>query len=136
MVKDIRKKRKKGIITLPKRTYLQLDVSEFKQAFLELKILFYLKENGVVAPSLLATEVLKVRIDNSNDICEDLIKHKLISIQKSGKLSFVYIKTEKGTKLCTKITDWINEEDMDDAGLKWLDLILKLRDTSYKDVEY
>ena len=138
MVKDIHKKGKKGIPTPPWRGSKPqpFDASEYKQAFLELKILFYLKENGVVAPSLLATEVLKVRIDNSNDICEDLIKHKLISIQKSGKRSFVYTKTEKGTKLCAKILSWISEEEMDDAGLKWVDLVLKLSNASYKDVEY
>ena len=85
MVKDIRKKRKKGIITLPKRTHLQLDVSEFKQAFLELKILFYLKENNIVAPSLLAIDILRVSIKNSNKICENLIKHKLIAKQNPTK---------------------------------------------------
>ena len=142
MVKDIRKKGKKGIPTPPwlskwkSKRKPQYPLSENKKAFLELQILFYLKENGVVAPSLLATEVLKVRIDNSNDICEDLIKHKLISIQKSGKRSFVYTKTEKGTKLCAKILSWISKEEMDDTGLKWVDLVLKLSNASYKDVEY
>ena len=134
MVKDIRKKRKKGIITLPKRKHLQLDVSEFRQAFLELKILFYLKENEIVAPSRLATEILRVSIKNSNKICDNLIKHKLIAKKSPTKKSNVYTETEKGTKLCMKILNWINGE-MDDTGLKWLDFVLKLRKETEKDIE-
>ena len=81
MVKDINKKRKKGIPHLPKRGHKiqSTGMSDYKQAFLELKILFYLKEHDVVAPSHLATEVLRIRLVQAKQICKNLIGKKLIS---------------------------------------------------------
>ena len=137
MVKEHKsKKRKKGIPSLPKHKHIPQPnaVSGFKQAFLELKILFYLKENEIVAPSRLATEILRVSIKNSNKICDNLIEHKLIAKKSPTKKSNVYTETEKGTKLCMKILNWINGE-MDDTGLKWLDFVLKLRKETEKDIE-
>ena len=102
MVKDINKKRKKGIPHLPKHGHRTrfTEISDFRQAFLELKILFYLKEHDVVAPSHLAIEILRVSIKNSNQICKNLIKQKLIVEQHPTPKSKNYAKTEKGTKLC------------------------------------
>lgn len=136
MVKDIRKKRKKGITHLPKRGHRTrfTEISDFKQAFLELKILFYLKENDVVAPSHLATKILRVSIKNSNQICKNLIKQKLIVEKHPTPKSRNYAKTEKGTELCMKSLNWINGE-MDNTGLKWVDLVLKLRKETEKDNE-
>ena len=136
MVKDIRKKRKKGIPHLPKHGHRTrfTEISDFRQAFLELKILFYLKEHDVVAPSHLAIEILRVGIKNSNQICKNLIKQKLIVEQHPTPKSKNYAKTEKGTKLCMKILNWINGE-MDNTGLKWVDLVLKLRKETEKDTE-
>ena len=136
MVKDINKKRKKGIPHLPKHGHRTrfTEISDFRQAFLELKILFYLKEHDVVAPSHLAIEILRVGIKNSNQICKNLIKQKLIVEQHPTPKSKNYAKTEKGTKLCMKILNWINGE-MDNTGLKWVDLVLKLRKETEKDVE-
>ena len=136
MVKDINKKRKKGIPHLPKRGHKtqSTGISDYKQAFLELKILFYLKEHDVVAPSHLAIEILRVGIKNSNQICKNLIKQKLIVEQHPTPKSKNYAKTEKGTKLCMKILNWINGE-MDNTGLKWVDLVLKLRKETEKDIE-
>ena len=136
MVKDIPKKRKKGIPHLPKHGHRTrfTEISDFRQAFLELKILFYLKEHDVVAPSHLAIEILRVGIKNSNQICKNLIKQKLIVEQHPTPKSKNYAKTEKGTKLCMKILNWINGE-MDNTGLKWVDLVLKLRKETEKDTE-
>jgi predicted transcriptional regulator len=136
MVKDINKKRKKGIPHLPKHGHRTrfTEISDFRQAFLELKILFYLKEHDVVAPSHLAIEILRVGIKNSNQICKNLIKQKLIVEQHPTPKSKNYAKTEKGTKLCMKILNWINGE-MDNTGLKWVDLVLKLRKETEKDIE-
>ena len=136
MVKDINKKRKKGIPHLPKHGHRTrfTEISDFRQAFLELKILFYLKEYDVVAPSHLAIEILRVGIKNSNQICKNLIKQKLIVEQHPTPKSKNYAKTEKGTKLCMKILNWINGE-MDNTGLKWVDLVLKLRKETEKDTE-
>ena len=136
MVKDINKKRKKGIPHLPKHGHRTrfTEISDFRQAFLELKILFYLKEHDVVAPSHLAIEILRVGIKNSNQICKNLIKQKLIVEQHPTPKSKNYAKTEKGTKLCMKILNWINGE-MDNTGLKWVDLVLKLRKETEKDTE-
>ena len=136
MVKDINKKRKKGIPHLPKHGHRTrfTEISDFRQAFLELKILFYLKEHDVVAPSHLAIEILRVGIKNSNQICKNLIKQKLIVEQHPTPKSKNYAKTEKGTKLCMKILNWINGE-MDNTGLKWVDLVIKLRKETEKDIE-
>ena len=136
MVKDIRKKRKKGIPHLSKRGHKtqSTGISDYKQAFLELKILFYLKEHDVVAPSHLANEVLRIRLKDSNQICNDLKEKKLIKQNFHTPKSFVYAKTDPGNEACKNLLKWFEQNKWVD--LEWIKLVLRIQNETYKDTEY
>ena len=136
MVKDIRKKRKKGIPHLPKRGHniQSTGMSDYKQAFLELKILFYLKEHNVVAPSHLATEVLRIRLVQAKQICKNLIGKKLIKENFPTPKSSVYAKTEAGNEACKNLLKWFAQNQWLD--LEWIKLVLRIQNETYKDIEF
>ena len=136
MVKDIRKKRKKGITALPKRGHKtqSTGISDYKQAFLELKILFYLKEHNVVAPSHLATEVLRIRLVQAKQICKNLIGKKLIKENFPTPKSPVYAKTEAGNEACKNLLKWFAQNQWLD--LEWIKLVLRIQNETYKDIEF
>ena len=136
MVKDISKKRKKGIPHLSKRGHKTQStrISDYRQAFLELKILFYLKEHDIVAPSHLATEVLSIRLVQAKQICKNLKEKKLIKQNFHTPKSFVYAKTDAGNEACKNLLKWFAQNQWLD--LEWIKLVLRIQNETYKDTEY
>jgi len=132
MVKEHKKKRNRGITKFPKAISLgKKTATPLKIAFVELKILFYLKNSPDGVQKSALDDVLGSHNYVREMACDKLEKNNFIRMSKTGKKTSIYKITDKGKEVCKYLLDIINEKDYE---IGWFTLIKKIRISSMKNV--